>query len=49
MPSGYWAWPAIRVPVFWLGLMGLLVFYAKLDWLPGRVASTCSTRVWSTR
>jgi peptide/nickel transport system permease protein len=23
------------VPVFWLGLMGLLLFYAKLDWLPG--------------
>jgi peptide/nickel transport system permease protein len=23
------------VPVFWLGLMGLLVFYARLDWLPG--------------
>ena len=23
------------VPVFWLGLVGLLVFYAQLDWLPG--------------
>ena len=23
------------VPIFWLGLMGLLIFYAKLDWLPG--------------
>ncbi|HET6157800.1 MAG TPA: ABC transporter permease [Dongiaceae bacterium] len=23
------------VPIFWLGLMGLLVFYARLDWLPG--------------
>jgi peptide/nickel transport system permease protein len=23
------------VPIFWLGLMGLLVFYANLDWLPG--------------
>lgn len=23
------------VPVFWLGMMALLVFYAKLDWLPG--------------
>jgi peptide/nickel transport system permease protein len=23
------------VPIFWLGLMGLLLFYAKLDWLPG--------------
>lgn len=27
------------VPVFWLGLMGLLLFYAKLDWVggPGRL------------
>ena len=27
------------VPIFWLGLMGLLLFYAKLDWVagPGRV------------
>jgi peptide/nickel transport system permease protein len=27
------------VPVFWLGLMGLLVFYARLDWVagPGRI------------
>jgi peptide/nickel transport system permease protein len=23
------------VPIFWLGLMGLLIFYFKLDWLPG--------------
>jgi peptide/nickel transport system permease protein len=23
------------VPIFWLGLMGLLVFYAELEWLPG--------------
>jgi peptide/nickel transport system permease protein len=27
------------VPIFWLGLMGLLLFYAKLDWVagPGRL------------
>jgi peptide/nickel transport system permease protein len=23
------------MPIFWLGIMGLLIFYAKLDWLPG--------------
>ena len=27
------------VPIFWLGLMGLLVFYLQLDWVggPGRL------------
>ncbi|WP_085044276.1 ABC transporter permease [Ensifer aridi] len=30
------------VPVFWLGIVGLIVFYAKLDWVagPGRVDIT---------
>jgi peptide/nickel transport system permease protein len=23
------------MPIFWLGIMGLLIFYAELDWLPG--------------
>ncbi|MGH6947342.1 MAG: ABC transporter permease [Kiloniellales bacterium] len=45
--QGRWPDKAIRVvglfgysvPVFWLGLMGLLLFYAKLDWVagPGRI------------
>ncbi|MBJ6126340.1 ABC transporter permease [Microvirga splendida] len=32
------------VPIFWLGLMGLLLFYAKLDWVagPGRLDVTYS-------
>jgi peptide/nickel transport system permease protein len=32
------------VPIFWLGLMGLLLFYAKLGWVegPGRVDVTYS-------
>ncbi|MGE0283737.1 MAG: ABC transporter permease [Rhizobiaceae bacterium] len=27
------------IPIFWLGLVGLLIFYAKLDWVagPGRI------------
>ena len=27
------------VPIFWLGIMGLLIFYAKLGWVagPGRL------------
>jgi peptide/nickel transport system permease protein len=27
------------IPIFWLGMVGLLIFYAKLDWVsgPGRV------------
>nr|WP_295829005.1 ABC transporter permease [uncultured Azospirillum sp.] len=40
---GRWPDHAIRllglighsVPIFWLGLMALLLFYAKLDWVPG--------------
>ena len=45
--QGRWVDHAIRVvglvgysvPVFWLGLVGLLVFYARLDWVagPGRL------------
>lgn len=45
--QGTWVDHAVRVaslvgysvPVFWFGLMGLLVFYARLDWVagPGRL------------
>ena len=47
--KGKWPDHAVRViglagysmPIFWLGLMGLLVFYMKLDWVagPGRLDS----------
>jgi len=32
------------IPIFWLGLMGLLIFYAKLGWVagPGRIDVTYS-------
>jgi len=41
--QGRWPDQVIRVvgllgysiPVFWLGLVGLLLFYARLDWVPG--------------
>jgi peptide/nickel transport system permease protein len=26
------------VPIFWLGLMALVLFYAKLGWVAARVA-----------
>ena len=28
------------VPIFWLGLLMLALFYARLQWAPGQVAST---------
>ncbi len=35
------------VPIFWLGLLGLLVFYARLDWIggPGRLDIAYDYRV----
>jgi peptide/nickel transport system permease protein len=35
----------VSVPVFWLGLVGLYLFYAGLGWLPGpgRIGATVST------
>jgi peptide/nickel transport system permease protein len=38
------------VPVFWLALMGLLLFYAKLSWVAGPVrASTMPSKTGSSR
>ena len=36
-------------PTFWLGLMGLIVFYASLGWSAGRAGSTCSSSTWCNR
>ena len=33
------------IPVFWLGLMGLLLFYAHLDWVADRDALICFMRI----
>jgi peptide/nickel transport system permease protein len=41
--QGQWIDHAVRIfgllghsiPIFWLGMVSLLVFYAKLDWVPG--------------
>ena len=33
-------------PIFWLGMMGLLVFYAMLGWAGGQGASTSPTMAW---
>ena len=55
--QGSWIDQAIRVvgllgysvPAFWLGLVGLALFYARLGWVAGPGASTSSTTGWFRR
>ena len=58
MRRGRWPDQVVRVvglvgysvPVFWLGLMGLLLFYAQLGWVGrARAGSTWRSTTWSRR
>jgi peptide/nickel transport system permease protein len=37
------------IPIFWIGLMALLLFYAKLGWVGGPAASASPIRISSPR